>query len=158
VVSPQLRDVIHSASAIGLYAPFGGEPDPLFMIADFSGVIALPTLADGPMMTFRRWSPGDPLVSSTWGGVQPSETAAAVSPDVIVVPLLAFDADLNRIGQGGGHYDRYLAANPRACRIGLAWEGQRVDTIDPQPWDIALDAILTETKFYKKDLTRCQHP
>ena len=155
---PLLHDLIRNASAIGLYWPMRGEPDPLPLIADFTGVTSLPALADSVTMTFRHWFPGDPLVTSSWGGEQPLDNADAVIPHLIIVPLLGFDAAFNRIGQGGGHYDRYLAAHPHAIRIGLAWEGQRVDSIAAQPWDVALDAILTETDFHVKDLTRCQRP
>ncbi len=158
VMSAQLHEIIHSAKTIGLYRPMGGEPDPLPLVAGFAGVTSLPALSGDRVMTFRRWSPGEPLARSPWGGQQPCETADPVVPDLIIVPLLGFDAAFNRIGQGGGHYDRYLAAHPRAFRIGLAWEGQRVDSIAAQPWDVPLDAILTETDFYVKDLTRCQRP
>jgi 5-formyltetrahydrofolate cyclo-ligase len=155
-IPPSLLELIQSASAIGLYLPMGGEPDPRPLVADFTGVTSLPALSDSALMTFRRWSPGDPLLPSSWGGQQPPDTVDGVVPDLIIVPLLGFDEALNRIGQGGGHYDRYLAAHPRACRIGIAWSGQRVDQIATQPWDIPMDAILTETDFHVKDLTRCQ--
>ena len=143
--------------SVALYRPMGGEPDPLALLDHFAGVTSLPTLSDdNPLMTFRRWTPNDPLVMSPWGGEQPCDNADAVVPNIILVPMLGFDAAFNRIGQGGGHYDRYLAAHPQAARIGVAWEAQRVDSIDPQPWDVPMDAILTEAGFYVKDLTRCQ--
>jgi 5-formyltetrahydrofolate cyclo-ligase len=155
-MNEQLLDLIHGAQAIGLYRSMGGEPDPLPLVAAFTGVTSLPALSNGPLMTFRRWSPGDPLVTSSWGGQQPLDTAVTVLPDLIIIPLLGFDAAFNRIGQGGGHYDRYLTAHPRACRVGLAWAEQRVDSVAAQPWDVPMDAILTETDFHVKDLTRCQ--
>ena len=157
-MNPRLRDLVESAKTIGIYLPMGGEPDPLPLVAGYVGVTSLPAFSDDLPMTFRRWSPGDPLERSSWGGQQPRQTAESVLPSVIIVPLLGFDAAFNRSGQGGGHYDRYLEAHPAACRVGLAWEAQRVDSIEPQPWDVPLDAILTETEFYVKDLTRCQRP
>jgi 5-formyltetrahydrofolate cyclo-ligase len=154
-----LVDVLHAAHCIGLYLPVGGEPDPSPLLNGCAAMASLPNLSAGSAsMTFRRWTTGDPLMTSVWGGQQPTDAAPVVIPDLILVPLLGFDAAFNRIGQGGGHYDRYLAAHPNACRIGIAWEGQRVDNIDPQPWDVPLDAILTETAFHVKDLTRCQRP
>jgi 5-formyltetrahydrofolate cyclo-ligase len=142
---------------IGLYRPMAGEPDPGPIAAAFNCPMALPYLADAnSIMEFRNWSPGDPLVRASWGGEQPDVGMLEAKPDLILVPLVAFDADLNRVGQGGGHYDRYLAAHPSALRIGIAWDFQRVDTIQAQPWDIPLDAVLTERAFYMKDLTRCQ--
>jgi 5-formyltetrahydrofolate cyclo-ligase len=142
---------------IGLYRPIGGEPDPAPMVSAFHHPTALPFLEQAnTMMQFRRWSPGDPLVPAPWGGHQPASDAAEIIPDVIFVPLVAFDERFNRIGQGGGHYDRYLASNPLALRIGLAWDFQRIDAIEAQPWDVPLDAVLTDQKFYVKDLMRCR--
>jgi 5-formyltetrahydrofolate cyclo-ligase len=155
-ICAELNEIIGKSRAIGLYRPMGGEPDPQPLVAHYNGVTSLPALSAGAMMTFRRWSHGDPLVASPWHDHQPPDTADIVVPDLIIIPLLGFDAALNRIGQGGGHYDRYLAAHPHAVRIGLAWEGQRVDSIDVRPWDVPLDALLTETSFHVKDLTRCQ--
>ena len=152
-----LEEQFASAKFIALYRPMDGEPDPLPLLQNFSGVAALPALSDNsPLMIFRRWTLKDPLVTSAWGGKQPYENADPVVPDIILVPTLGFDSAFNRIGQGGGHYDRYLAAHPHALRIGVAWEAQRVDSIDPQPWDVPMDAILTEAGFHVKDLTRCQ--
>jgi 5-formyltetrahydrofolate cyclo-ligase len=147
------------AQVIGLYRPMAGEPDPTPIAAGFRRPMALPFLAKAnDTMEFRNWSPGAPLVRASWGGEQPDVGAPSAKPDLILVPLVAFDAAFNRIGQGGGHYDRYLAAHPSALRIGIAWDFQRVDAIDAQPWDIPLDAILTDKAFYVKDLTRCQRP
>jgi 5-formyltetrahydrofolate cyclo-ligase len=154
-----LANLLAKAPSVGLYHPMGGEPDPWPLLERYDAVTALPALTpDEPLMIFRRWALGDVLVATAWGGQQPIKAAATVIPKFILVPMLGFDAAFNRIGQGGGHYDRYLAAHPAACRIGIAWEAQRVDRIEPQPWDVPMDAILTETGFYMKDLTRCQRP
>ncbi len=155
---PELEALIAAAHCVGLYRPVGGEPDPLPMLGPYRVDTALPWVSGGrPEMIFRRWQSGDTLVKSTWGGRQPTPDTDLVVPDLIFVPLLGFDHNFNRIGQGGGHYDRYLSAHPSACRIGLAWECQRVESITPRPWDIPMDGILTETTFHTKDLTRCQH-
>ena len=154
-----LDALLAKVQSVALYRPIGGEPDPLPLLDHFIGITALPTLSDDNLlMTFRRWTLNDPLVTSSWGGKQPCGKAEAVIPNIILVPLLGYDAAFNRIGQGGGHYDRYLAAHPQAARIGVAWEAQRVDSIDANPWDVPMDAILTEAGFHVKDLTRCQHP
>ena len=155
-VHATLTDLLRNANIIGLYVPMGGEPDPFALLDGYSGSTALPAVATSTLMTFRNWRQGQPLTATSWGGQQPPDTAALVEPDVILVPLLGFDAAFNRIGQGGGYYDRYLAANPSACRIGVAWEGQRLAHIDPRAWDVPMDAIITETDFHVKDLTRCQ--
>ncbi len=156
---PDLGAVFARATIVALYLPVAGEPDPLPVLAATEVALALPALASKhALMKFHRWSPGDPLEQSVWGGTQPLANAPTVEPDVILVPLLGFDDAFNRIGQGGGHYDRYLAAHPTARRIGIAWEGQRVPRIAAELWDIPLDAILTEAAFHVKDLNRCPNP
>lgn len=68
--------------------------------------------------------------------------------DVIVVPLVAFDLEGNRIGMGGGYYDRFLKRYPKAQKIGLAYEFQKVDEIPAEPHDIRLNAVVTEKQTY----------
>src|SRR3546814_7224928 len=75
-------------------------------------------------MIFRRWSPADSLAPGHASVGQPLPEAPAVVPDAIIAPLLAFDRRLNRLGQGGGHYDRTFARYRHALRIGLAWSAQ----------------------------------
>ena len=152
---PILARLIGQAECVGLYLPMADEPDPFALVEGYAGRLALPATASEGLMTFCLWSAQDCLTASAWGGQQPLKTAPSAIPDVIFVPLLGFDAAFNRIGQGGGHYDRYLAANPGSLRVGFAWEGQRLDQIAPQPWDVPMDAILTEKDFYVKDLSRC---
>jgi 5-formyltetrahydrofolate cyclo-ligase len=132
-----------------------GEPDPLIALSPKPVSLSLPAIPTREAeMIFRRWGTDEPLMPAPWGGKQPLDSAMTVTPDVIMVPLLGFDADCNRVGQGGGHYDRYLAANLLARRIGLAWEVQRLERIDPQPWDVALDAIVTDCALYTRNLNR----
>ncbi len=157
VQSTAFEGLIASAKCVGSYVPMTGEPDPMPLLGDLS-VTALPRVeAEKGRMTFRTWRGTDPLIKATWGGTEPQSDAPMCTPDLILVPLLGFDLDFNRLGQGGGYYDRYLAAHPSACRIGLAWECQRLDRIDARNWDVPVDGILTETTFYIKDLTRCHH-
>ena len=79
-----------------------------------------------------------------FGIMQPPPDNEMVSPDVILMPLLAFDAAGNRLGQGGGHYDRALAALPGAIRIGVAWSVQQIDAVPADSWDIPMHAVVTE--------------
>jgi 5-formyltetrahydrofolate cyclo-ligase len=140
---------------IGLYAPMSGEPDPALIMDALGKTTARPALLADGTMVFRQWAANDPVIPSSWGGSQPGDAAPIVEPDVIFVPLVAFDRSLNRVGQGGGHYDRYLAARDGALRIGVAWEGQRVDSLPVQHWDIPLDAVITEQNCYVKELRPC---
>lgn len=78
---------------------------------------------------------------------QPDADASEVSPDLILTPLLAFDAALNRLGYGAGHYDRAFAANMAARRVGVAWDAQQVDSLPVDSWDVPLHAVATETSW-----------
>ena len=77
----------------------------------------------------------------------PLPLAAVVDPDLIVTPLLAFDAEGGRLGQGGGYYDRTFAARPDVARVGFAYAGQVVDRLDLDPHDIRLHGVLAETGY-----------
>jgi len=98
-------------------------------------------------MIFRRWSPGEPLELDQAGVPAPLPLAEAVLPELILTPLLAFDADGGRLGQGGGYYDRTFAALPDAVRIGFAYAGQRVDGLPIEAHDIRLHGVLTEVGY-----------
>jgi 5-formyltetrahydrofolate cyclo-ligase len=155
-IPAELAVLFAASNSVGLYAPMSGEPDPASISCGPSPKLyARPSLTDDNMLQFREWSPGDAEVPALWGGTQPHPDAPIVVPDLIFVPLTAFDDALNRLGQGGGHYDRYLAAHPSALRVGVAWAGQRVDRLPTQPWDIPLDAIITEQKCHIKELRPC---
>jgi len=101
---------------------------------------------DAPMI-FRHWSPGEPLELDEAGVPAPFPLAATVTPDLIVTPLLAFDAAGGRLGQGGGYYDRTFAALPDARRIGFAYAGQEIENLPLQPHDIRLHGVLTERGY-----------
>ncbi|MFZ8396223.1 5-formyltetrahydrofolate cyclo-ligase, partial [Staphylococcus aureus] len=67
-----------------------------------------------------------------------------VKPDIILTPMLAFDAKLDRLGQGAGYYDRAFATFPDAWRIGVAWSVQQVESLPTEAWDMPLHAVITE--------------
>jgi 5-formyltetrahydrofolate cyclo-ligase len=97
-------------------------------------------------LLFRRWAPGDAMDRGVWGIGEPKADKQAVEPDILLVPLLAFDATGLRIGYGGGFYDRTLRAL-RATKpivaVGLAYEAQRVDAVPHLDYDERLDWVLT---------------
>lgn len=113
---------------------------------------ALPhvTRRDAPMR-FIAWMPGDPLEPGPLGLLQPRADAPDALPDLIVTPLLGFDAGLWRIGQGAGFYDRAFAAMPRAMRIGIGWSIQQVTEIPRDSWDERLHAIVTERAVFESE-------
>jgi len=98
-------------------------------------------------MIFRRWSPGEPLELDDAGVPAPFPLAEVVDPHLILTPLLAFDAQGGRLGQGGGYYDRTFAARPDARRIGFAYAGQEVGALPVEAHDIRLHGVLTETGY-----------
>lgn len=103
----------------------------------------------GQGLTFRAYVLGDALVKSRFGVLEPSRDAAEVCPDVVLVPLLGFDRNRNRLGYGQGHYDRTLkalrAAGP-VIALGLAFDAQHIDDLPRQDHDERLDGILTPTQ------------
>ncbi|MDP1738645.1 MAG: 5-formyltetrahydrofolate cyclo-ligase [Caulobacter sp.] len=140
---------------IALYKAFGAEldPRPLGDVLKKRGWwLALPCVEepDGPLV-FRSWQPGERLAPDLSGLPAPLTSAREAAPDLILVPLLAFDRGGGRLGQGGGHYDRTLAAlrgqglAPPA--VGFAYSGQEVARLPREPHDQPLDGILTEAGY-----------
>lgn len=131
---------------VGGYAAWGDEPDILPMLSDFD--LALPHHAGRvDMMSFRRWSSGEPLAAGPWRTPQPADDSPSADPRLIFCPLIGFDRRGGRLGQGGGHYDRYFAAHPDALRIGIGWAVQEIDMVPVESTDAPLDAVLTEQEF-----------
>jgi 5-formyltetrahydrofolate cyclo-ligase len=133
---------------LGLYWPIRGEID----LREFArrhvaagGVVGLPVVVqDAVPVEFWRWRPGVALKHGRWNIPVPPEREL-VQPELLVVPLVGFDARCYRLGYGGGFYDRTLAtANPRPHTIGIALAEAELDSIYPQPHDIPMDVIVTE--------------
>ncbi len=96
----------------------------------------------GDPLTFRRWRPGDMMVTERFGTLRP--IGEELSPDVLLIPLLAFDLAGHRLGYGGGFYDRTLAGLPGRFRLGCGFSAQQVDAVPVGPYDMKLDAVATE--------------
>ncbi len=148
-----LNRILASAFCIAGYQKVGSEvsAEALMIAVDAHDVmIALPFIgARGEIMCFKQWRRDAPLVETAYGFLQPMAEAPDVTPDIILVPLVGFDRAMNRIGQGAGHYDRFFTTLPGALRIGLAWSCQECPKIPTDPWDIPLDAVLTEKEWIK---------
>jgi 5-formyltetrahydrofolate cyclo-ligase len=114
--------------------------------------IALPHFAHpaAPMAFAHHSDPytQDDLEVGPFGILQPAAVAEALIPDVLFVPLVGFTPSLDRLGQGGGHYDRWLEEHPPLLAIGLAWDAQTRETLPTEPHDKALDAVVTPTRIY----------
>lgn len=138
---------VAARAPVAVYIPWGDEPDILPMLADCPELALPHHAARVEAMDFRRWAPGDPLVKGPWSTQQPADTAKMVRPALIFCPLVGFDRNGGRLGQGGGHYDRYFARFPDVPRIGVGWSVQEIDAIPAESTDIMLDAILTEQEY-----------
>lgn len=150
-----LRAWIDQAQVIAGYVPIGSEADPAAILdhaAAQGRVTALPFVESRTVpIRFLRWTPGDSLVDGPFGLRQPERAAPEVEPDLILTPLVGFDRRLHRIGQGAAHYDRAFARWPDARRVGVAWSAQEVDFVPDDPWDVPLDAVLTEREWIVRD-------
>jgi 5-formyltetrahydrofolate cyclo-ligase len=163
-LTPELRDdleaklaaivlphLIHGRTVAGYY-PLRDEISPLPILEDLASngqAAALPWFADrDARMMFRRYPASEP---SPWGVLQPPTEAEAVSPDIVLVPLVLADRRGTRIGRGKGHYDRALAhlrESGPVLTIGLGWEPQIVEPpIPADSWDMALDALATPAEW-----------
>ncbi|MDR6627523.1 5-formyltetrahydrofolate cyclo-ligase [Caulobacter segnis] len=138
-----------------LYHGLGSELSPLILadhLREAGWTLALPAVvdADAHRMVFRAWTPGDPLVHDKIGLRAPSAKNRVLEPDLVITPLLAFQRDGVRLGQGGGYYDRALEAlrsRKPTFVLGVGYSGQQTENLPREPHDQRLDAILTEKEY-----------
>lgn len=133
------------------YWPLAEEADPRPLLAALAArgqALALPFIrAPGHPLGFRRWQPGDPLQPGPFGTAEPHRRLPEVVPGVVLVPGLWFDRAGNRLGYGGGYYDRTLAALRRGRRIeavGLAFAAQTGGRLPAEAHDAPVDRVVTE--------------
>lgn len=134
---------------IGFYWPIKDEPDLRGLMTRLQAEgadIALPVVEEKARpLVYRRWTPEARMMRGDWDIPVPPADAHVIRPDVMLAPLVGWDAEGYRLGYGGGYFDRTLAAfAPRPATIGVGYEAARLATIFPQPHDISLDAIITE--------------
>lgn len=141
-----------AGATVSAYAAIGSELDafPLLeRLAREGYQLCLPVITPlGNPLVFRAWAPGEPLVPRKWDIREPADTEPAVEPDVLLVPLLAFDDEGHRLGYGGGYYDRTLQrlrAMKPVIAIGLAYDTQEIGEVPVEAHDQRLDFVLTPT-------------
>lgn len=142
--------LLHPGMTLAGYVAMQSEANPYNLLkqAEDRGItLGLPWIGTGDDMVFRAWSTGAPLMPADSGFDQPMAQSPELTPDIILLPLVGFDRAGNRLGQGAGHYDRALSRSPDALRIGLAWSVQECEALTPDPWDVPLDAVLTEAEW-----------
>jgi len=133
------------------FMPMKSEINPLPLVKKLAGQgarLALPVVAGrGKPLVMRAWTWGEPLVAGVWGIREPKPQAAEVEPDILLVPLLAFDRGGYRLGYGGGYYDLTIAqlrVRKAVVAVGLAYAAQEVPKVPTTPRDARLDLVLTE--------------
>lgn len=143
--------VVAAAEGLGLVVADDGEPDVALLASDAwarQQLVALPVVGRDrrqASMSFRLWAQDDPLTADEYGIAVPPPQNRKVVPAVIVVPLVAFDGDGNRVGRGGGYYDRYLARNLTSITVGVGFEIQNYSSwLRPTTHDVPLDMMVTE--------------
>lgn len=148
VAPPGFTERLREGLTVATYVPIGSEADPSQLAAAAAEAgcrLALPHVIDrAAPIRFLAWRFGEPLAEGPFGLRQPEADRPEVAPDVILTPLVGFDARLNRLGQGAAHYDRAFARFGDAWRVGVAWSIQRVPVIPNDIWDVPLHAVITE--------------
>jgi 5-formyltetrahydrofolate cyclo-ligase len=147
-ITRQLTPLLARQGPFAGYVAQGDEADilPFLLTAHRTGrPISLPAITRTDMV-FARWQPGAALEPGYSGIPQPA-AGDRIEPAILLTPLLGFDRSGNRLGQGGGYYDRWFAAHPAAMRIGIAWSVQEVRALVCAPWDMPLHAIVTEKEW-----------
>ena len=142
---------VPSGAIVSGFMPLKSEINPLPLMrkrAEAGAQLALPVVAGkGRPLIMRAWAFGTPLASGVWGIREPMPDSPAVDPDVLIVPLLAFDRRGYRLGYGAGYYDMTLTAlraKKPVVAVGIAYAAQEVDTVPTTPRDARLDLVLTE--------------
>ncbi|WP_088184114.1 5-formyltetrahydrofolate cyclo-ligase [Sphingobium sp. Z007] len=150
VPSPLARRIA-DAQVVALYMAVDDEAPAQRMAAQLQALgktVALPRVLDRlGSMDFLAWRPEDHLVPGLFRTSHPEPGDGPVTPDIIIAPLVGFDRAMNRLGQGGGYYDRAFARFPDALRVGIAWSAQEMDAVPADPWDLPLDIIMTEVEL-----------
>lgn len=149
-IAEHLEKVLGEVSGLDVaaYLPIRGEPDLRLLIERLvrrGARCALPVVvARGAPLVFRAWSPGERLERGAWNIPVPAQ-GMEVTPDVVISPVVAYDCLCYRLGNGGGYYDRTLAAMPARPRvIGVGYAQAGVPTIYPLRHDVPMDAVVTE--------------
>lgn len=147
-IADRLAPLLDRQGPFAGYVAQRGEPDVLPFLAGAHRAgheIALPAITRTEMR-FGSWHPGTTLAPG-YSGIPQPEADDPIEPMIVLTPLLGFDRLGNRLGQGGGYYDRWFAAHPGAMRIGIAWSVQEVAALATEPWDVPLHAIVTEQEW-----------
>ncbi|WP_448580226.1 5-formyltetrahydrofolate cyclo-ligase [Thermaurantiacus sp.] len=153
-LAEQLAPAVAAARLVGAHAAAGSEIDASAALIGAEGRVAWPRLREDGGLSFHRCDRAG-LVDGRHGVAEAPPGLPEVFPDLLLVPLLLFDRQGNRLGQGGGHFDRTLArlrrmgsASGPVRAVGVAFDMQEVASLPVEPWDAPLDAIATPSRFH----------
>tara|TARA_B100001057_G_scaffold165886_1_gene166608 strand:+ start:1957 stop:2499 length:543 start_codon:yes stop_codon:yes gene_type:complete len=139
---------------VGLYYPFNGEVSTLNLIDRMiqkKFEVSLPIVKKKFQLSFYKWRPQDPLKVNKFGIPEPLPLKKT-TPSILIIPLVAFDKNLNRLGYGGGFYDRLIQKIEKkmnCLKIGLALSCQKIDKVPIGKFDKKMNFVVTEKKIYK---------
>lgn len=144
---------VEPGTVVSGYMPMKSELDPVPLmckLVEAGAKLALPVVvARGTPLIFRGWTLGDTLVAGVWGTRVPRSQAPEIEPDILLVPLLAFDRSGYRLGYGAGYYDLTIAAlraRKPVVAVGIAFAAQEIDAVPTTPRDARLDLVLTDNE------------
>ena len=148
-----LKEENITSKIIGGYYPVNSEIDDLDLLKKFENknyIISLPVIKRNFNMDYYKWSFSDPLRINKYGIPEP-ENKKIIYPDILFIPLVAFDKNLNRLGYGGGYYDRLIKkfSKKKIIKIGLAFSDQEIDKVPINAYDQKLDYIVTNKYIIK---------
>jgi len=154
-------NIFKNSKRIAAYFPMRGEVDPRLLIErawQENKICYLPIIMNNYKLLFAEYNKNDLLINNRYNIPEPCrETCKLINPkdlDIVIMPLIAFDTNGNRLGTGAGYYDRTFAFTKQLPRrnkpylIGIAYEFQKTLDLSPQPWDVPLNMIVTETQIY----------
>jgi 5-formyltetrahydrofolate cyclo-ligase len=142
---------LNPSRIIATYIPTQSElnVDKLNRALGYAGYkLCLPAIQDNGTLAFREWTIDTELAPNKFGILEPQPNLQDVTPDIIIMPLLGFNAGKYRLGYGGGYYDRTII-NINALKVGVAYAAQEVKESFQQPHDVPLDLIITEKMVYR---------
>ena len=138
---------------VGGYYPYKYEADSLDILKKLEKrnyKISLPKISTNYQMNFYQWSFKEPLSINKYGIPEPI-SKKIINPNILLIPLVAFDSELNRLGYGGGYYDRYLSKNlnyKKIIKIGISYSFQKFQNLPTNQYDMKLDHVITEKNFF----------
>ena len=143
-----------NSKKIGIYYPIGSEVSTIRLIENLRNkkyIISLPVIEKNFKMSFYEWNKNSALKINNFGIPEPFKIKK-ITPSALIIPTVAFDANLNRLGYGGGFYDRFInkiETSKKILKIGLALSCQKINKVPTNKFDKKMNYIFTENKVYK---------